>query len=281
MPIISVKPTGNLQLDLSKSIIPGRALRALFLLQEPYIQDTVTSVGHSATSATFRNDSPGLVLAYSGAQSERLIDLSLTSDTNWSNWVAMGKFKPSANASSVIGYFFGTGNSGGAGCLGIGNDASGNVGGMVATSSGRQAGARSAGTNGNLYTVYSSGGAFGSNKAWINGAPATTQSVAISGNELAFNEFGFGARYTSGASPLGFAQGALEWGALIYGVTMTDGLAQALYNSDWPYCMLVPAIRPRRTQRLVTAPVSSGFVPVLGGPFTGGKTIPLFSGPFA
>lgn len=234
-------------------IAASLGLVALFLLDEDsgVLRDLVGGARTPLSSGGVGRGPAGRILTFNGAQATNLA-LRLPANPpssahrdNIARFSVLGRLRPDAAAASdpaaIFGLYSSAGEQNG---FGIGWNTSLEVGAQLLSGNGAATSARSPGSAGTWYTVFASAAANGVNSAWIDGRPATTSQGASADGATgaALNEVSFGAQHRS-AGFLRYANGALEWGAVLHGRPLNDAAAWRLYADDFPYNLLTPRRR--------------------------------------
>lgn len=243
-----VKPGSISVLDRAKIAQTGTIWCSLF--QDNKTARDLVGGANIALPGGFAVQEPGTVATFNGSQAQNAA-FKLPGPGLGNSIVVAARFKATATPGSSPGAAFTVGASAGSqGSIGVGIDTSNNVGAAYLTSNGAGLNARSAGALNTWYTVYAQwnntnvGGSL--TKAWINGKPATTDqgTAAFVGTTGAFDEISLGAQHRSAGFLRNFT-GSIEWAALMHletaagSFSMTDDMAEALYEQDYPYSLLV------------------------------------------
>lgn len=233
-------------------------LCALFLFDEDsgQVRDLVSGTNTPLTSGGVARGERGRILTFNGSQQVNMLRYLPTNvgansfRAHAANFSVLGRIRPDAAAATDPAGIFGIYASGDQSGFGIGWNTSSAVGMQWLSGNGAGTLSRSSGTNGVWYDVYAHVDRLTAGFAWINGQPATTSQGATldGGGGSQNNEISLGAQHRS-AGFLRNANGAIEWGAVLFGPSLNDTSAFNLYQSDFPYNLLTP----RRRYYLVPA----------------------------
>ena len=230
-------------LDRAKAAQTGTFWLSLFQ-EEKLVRDLVGGQDLSNPGGFTINEG-GSVATFNGAQQQNKA-IVFPSGATQGDIIVAARIKATAAQAGNPGAAFGLAASAGTQTgVGVGFDASNNVGHAFLDSYGAGLRGYSAGALNTYYTVFaqrlSNTNAYG----WINGNPATTSQGATGGATGAINELVIGAQHRS-AGYLRQFKGNIEWAALIYlpkgSASGTDGLmsdefAKYLYESNYPYSL--------------------------------------------
>lgn len=230
-------------LDRAKAQQTGTFWLSLFQ-EEKLVRDLVGGQDLSNPGG-FAIDEGGSVATFNGAQQQNKA-IVFPSGFGAGNIIVAARIKATAAQAANPGAAFGIAASAGTQTgIGVGFDASNNVGHAFLDSAAAGLRGYSAGALNTYYTVFaqrlSNTNAYG----WINGNPATTSQGAAGGSFGTIDELVIGAQHRS-AGYLRQFKGNIEWAALIYlpkaGTAGTDGLmsdefAKYLYESNYPYSL--------------------------------------------
>ena len=230
-------------LDRAKAAQTGTFWLSVFQ-EEKTVRDLVSGT-NLANPGGFSIDEGGSVATFNGAQQQNKA-IVFPSGFGIGNIIVAARIKATAAQAANPGAAFGIYASAGLQTgVGVGFDASNNVGHAFLDSIGAGLRGYSAGALNTYYTVFAQR-LFNSNcYGWINGNPATTSQGAAGGSIGGVNELSIGAQHRS-AGYLRQFKGNIEWAALIYlpkaGTSGTDGLmsdefAKYLYESNYPYSL--------------------------------------------
>lgn len=230
-------------LDRAKAAQTGTFWLSLFQ-EEKLVRDLVGGQDLSNPGG-FTIDEGGSVATFNGAQQQNKAIVFPSGAEQWDIIVA-ARIKATAAQEASLGAAFGIYASAGTQTgVGVGFDASNNVGHAFLDSAAAGLRGYSAGALNTYYTVFaqrlSNSNAYG----WINGNPATTSQGAAGGSVGTINELSIGAQHRS-AGYLRQFKGNIEWAALIYlpkgsasgtNGLMSDEFAKYLYESNYPYSL--------------------------------------------
>jgi len=230
-------------LDRAKAQQTGTFWLSLFQ-EEKLVRDLVGGQDLSNPGGFTINEG-GSVATFNGAQQQNKA-IVFPSGFSQGQIIVAARIKATAAQAANPGAAFGIAASAGLQTgIGVGFDASNNVGHAFLDSTGAGLRGYSAGALNTYYTVFAqrlyNSNAYG----WINGNPATTSQGAAGGSTGTIDELVIGAQHRS-AGYLRQFKGNIEWAALIYlpkaGVNGTDGLmsdefAKYLYESNYPYSL--------------------------------------------
>jgi len=230
-------------LDRAKAAQTGTFWLSLFQ-EEKLVRDLVGGQDLSNPGG-FTIDEGGSVATFNGSQQQNKL-LVLPSGANAGNIIVAARIKATAAQAANPGAAFGIYASAGIQTgIGVGFDASNNVGHAFLDSYGAGLRGYSAGALNTYYTVFAQRLSYNTTYAWINGNPATTSQGAAGGSVDPVDELVIGAQHRS-AGYLRQFKGNIEWAALIYlpkgSASGTDGLmsdefAKYLYESNYPYSL--------------------------------------------
>lgn len=213
----------------------------------------------------------GTVGTFNGAQAQNAA-LALPSG-NPDTFVIAARIRATAAQAEIPGAAFGIYEGAAQGGVAVGFNSSNQIGAAWLSSAGAGIGAYSAAALNTWYTVFVQVAKNDINqyltKAWVNGAPATTNqgSNVGSGSTGTMNEICIGAQHRSSGYLRGF-KGDILWASLLHyngpenvaNFSFTDADALRLYQSGYPWQIFRPA------QRKIWVPVSGSGSSVSGTP---------------
>lgn len=209
------------------------------------------------------HDDNSIVATFSGAQQANQA-FALPPGATLDNIVVAARVKATAAQAGNPGAAFGLYASGGQTGVGVGFDTANAVGAAYIDNNGAGLAAKSSGALNTWYTVYVQAQTVGDKRcnAWINGAPATTQSVQWA-PIATVDEIAIGAQHRSAGFLRNFT-GRVQWMALLHYPGPTgqfnffDSDAAALYRSGYPWSAFAP-IRRRIWMPSAAAPPPGTF----------------------
>ena len=227
-------------------------LVALIMLDEDSgtIRDLVSGTSTPLTSGSVGRGEAGRYLSFNGSQGTNMAlrfpvtPSSTTARDHGRNFAVLGRLRPLAVAATSPGAVFGIYHAAGQGGFGVGWNDFPSVGLQWLTGNTASTAARTASAVGVWSTVYATIKEDLLGYAWIDGQPAqAAQGGSLdSGTGGAHTEISLGAQHRSSGF-LRYAQGDLEWGAVLYGKPLNDAAAFNLYSKDFPYNLLTPRRR--------------------------------------